>query len=72
MKETIAPRISELKDEFEAGQKLLVELESRQNGLREQLLRISGAIQVLEEMMAETENDAKSNIKEFKVASGED
>ena len=71
MKETIAPRISELKGEFEAGQKLLVELESRQKGLREQLLRISGAIQVLEEMMAETGTDPGSNIKELKAAGGQ-
>jgi hypothetical protein len=38
-----------LKAEFESGQKMLAELETRQANIRNTLLRISGAIQVLEE-----------------------
>ena len=49
MKEKLEQRLRTLKAEFETGQKSLAELESRQAGLRETLLRISGAIQVLEE-----------------------
>lgn len=49
MKEQLEQRLNTLKAEFETGQKSLAELESRQASLRETLLRISGAIQVLEE-----------------------
>ncbi len=49
MKEQLEQRLETLKAEFETGQKSLSELESRQASLRETLLRISGAIQVLEE-----------------------
>jgi prefoldin subunit 5 len=50
MKEKIAVRLAELRAEFEAGQRMLAELEEKRERLRESLLRISGAIQVLEEM----------------------
>ena len=49
MKEQLEQRLKTLRAEFETGQKSLAELESRQASLRETLLRISGAIQVLEE-----------------------
>lgn len=49
MKERLEKRLDELKAEFEQGQKMLVDLESRQESLKHSLLRISGAIQVLEE-----------------------
>ena len=38
-----------LKAEFESGEKMLAELETRQAKIRNTLLRISGVIQVLEE-----------------------
>jgi predicted nuclease with TOPRIM domain len=53
MKEAIEQRLSELKKEFESGQKMMAELESKKAALREQLLRISGAIRVLEELSGE-------------------
>ena len=49
MKEQLEKRLTELKSEFEAGQKMMTELESKQSNLRDTLLRISGAIQILEE-----------------------
>jgi predicted nuclease with TOPRIM domain len=49
MREQLEKRLNELKAEFEKGQKTLTELEAQQANLRETLLRISGAIQVLEE-----------------------
>jgi predicted nucleic acid-binding Zn-ribbon protein len=52
MEEQFKRRLVELKAEFERGQKTLVELESRANELRNTLLRISGAIQVIEEELA--------------------
>lgn len=50
MKEQIETRLKELKAEFEAGQKMLVNLENQKADLQQTLLRISGAIQVLEEL----------------------
>lgn len=47
----IEGRLSELKREFESGQKLLRELEAKQVEVRDTLLRIGGAIQVLEELL---------------------
>ena len=49
MKEQLEKRLAELKSEFEAGQKMMTELESKQSNLRDTLLRISGAIQILAE-----------------------
>ncbi|MFB2919613.1 hypothetical protein ACE1CB_14300 [Aerosakkonema sp. BLCC-F2] len=52
MKEKLSQRLRSLKTEFEMGQKLLAEYEEKQCNLRETLPRISGAIQVLEELLA--------------------
>ena len=49
MKERLTIRLQELRKEFESGQKMLTELETKQANMRSTLLRISGAIQVLEE-----------------------
>lgn len=43
-------RLAQLAREYEAGVQQLVELRRREVALRETLLRISGAIQVLEEL----------------------
>ena len=51
MKEIIQKRLGELKKEFELGQQRMQELERQQLKLQETLLRISGAIQVLEETL---------------------
>lgn len=55
MREQAERRVSELKAELQKGQQVLAELEARQADLRQTLLRISGAIQVLEELLAGTE-----------------
>jgi predicted nuclease with TOPRIM domain len=55
MKEQLQQRLNELKAEYESGQKMLAELETKQANLRNTLLRISGAIQVLEEELAKVE-----------------
>jgi len=52
MQEQLRLRLDELKKEFETGQSRFQELERQQTHLRETLLRISGAIQILEEMLA--------------------
>ncbi|HEY8375468.1 MAG TPA: hypothetical protein VIK91_03220 [Nannocystis sp.] len=48
----IESRLAELRREFEAGQKLLRELEGKQMEVRDTMLRIGGAMQVLEELLA--------------------
>ena len=49
MQQQLQHRLQELKSEFELGQKALAESEAKSKDLRDTLLRISGAIQVLEE-----------------------
>ncbi len=51
MKDKLEQPLGELKAEFASGQKMLAELETRQAELRQTLLRISGAIQVLEGLL---------------------
>lgn len=53
MGEQIQTRLNELKRQFEAGQIELQQLQSRENHVRETMLRISGAMQVLEELAAQ-------------------
>lgn len=55
MKEQALQRLNQLKSEFETGQKMLAELEAKQANLRDTLLRISGAIQVLEEVLKQAQ-----------------
>jgi prefoldin subunit 5 len=52
MREQMEQRLEELKGEYEAGQKMLADLEQKKMALEQTMLRISGAIQVLEEMLA--------------------
>jgi hypothetical protein len=58
MREQLVQRLGELKAEYQAGQKMLAELEAKQVNLQQTLLRISGAIQVLEELISATPNPA--------------
>jgi hypothetical protein len=58
MKEQIELRINELKVELEAGQKVMEELENQRSNITYTLLRINGAIQVLEEMVHKEEASA--------------
>ena len=50
MNETIEARLAELRGERDRGEEMLAELQARQAALRDTLLRIQGAIQVLEEL----------------------
>lgn len=61
MQEQIEQRLKSLKTEFESGQKMLTDLEAQQANLKTTLLRISGAIQVLEELLAQPETPVANN-----------
>jgi predicted nuclease with TOPRIM domain len=53
MKEQLEQRLKELRAEYETGHARLRELETESAYVRETLLRITGAIQVLQEMLGE-------------------
>jgi len=53
MREQIESRLQSLLAEFKAGQEMLAELDAKQAHLRSSLLRISGAMQVLEELLSQ-------------------
>lgn len=55
MKQLIESRISGLQQELESGRATLAELDGRSAEVRSQMLRINGAIQVLEEVLAESD-----------------
>ena len=52
MQQQFEKRLAELRKEFETGQNKLQELVRQEQLVRETLLRISGAIQVIEEELA--------------------
>ena len=51
MKERLEERLAELRKEFASGQKMLADLDNQRANLQQTVLRISGAIQVLEELL---------------------
>jgi hypothetical protein len=51
MKDQTEQRLQELRNEFKIGEAQLEQLDRRRAQLRDTLLRISGAIQVLEELL---------------------
>lgn len=55
MKQLIENRIDELQQELESGRTALAELEARTTEVRSQMLRINGAMQVLEELLSDSE-----------------
>ena len=52
MREQLEQRLKTLKAELASGETMLAELDTRRTNLRDTLVRISGAIQVLEEELA--------------------
>ena len=53
MQEQVQQRLEQLRSEFEAGQRMLAEMDARRAELQQTLLRIGGAVQVLEELLGE-------------------
>jgi hypothetical protein len=54
MKRQLELRLTELSEEFDKGQRKLKEMEAECSALRDTLLRISGALQVLQEELEKT------------------
>jgi len=60
MKQQLEQGLKELKAEYAAGQKSLAELEDKKAALKTALLRLNGAIKVLEqELLKESSNEEK-------------
>lgn len=57
MSDPIADRLRTLEAEYDAGKKMLAELDARRAALTTTLLRIEGAIQVLKELGGGAERD---------------
>lgn len=57
MREQLEQRLRELRLELENGQRMLADLEKQRVNLEKTLLRISGAIQVLEEELGKAEKE---------------
>ena len=64
MRDQLEHRLKTLKTELEAGEKMLADLDARRANLRETLLRISGAIQVLEELLAAEQSPERGDAVE--------
>lgn len=51
IREEAEMKLAELRNEFRAGEAMISDLDQRRAGLQETMLRISGAIQALEELL---------------------
>ena len=58
MKHKLETRLQNLREEYRKGQERLGILETEVTVIQEAMLRISGAVQVLEELLAEAERAA--------------
>jgi len=68
MKDQLERRLEVLKREFEAGQEKLRAVARQESALRETMLRISGAMQVLEELLAADATPQASNVESLAAA----
>lgn len=58
MQEQLQKRVVELEAEYKAGQEMLADIEAKRADLQQTLLRISGAIQVLKEILGADRDSA--------------
>ena len=59
----IEDRLRELRAEFERGSQQMEQLDRQRAALKETLLRISGAIQVLEELTSESQTQQPAQVR---------
>lgn len=69
-RQQLQERLENLQKEFEIGQGRLRELEKEESYVRETLLRISGAMQVLKELLQDGSAKADGQSKEVDVREG--
>jgi uncharacterized coiled-coil protein SlyX len=60
MRAQLEQRVTELESEYQAGQTMLADLDAQRADLQQTLLRISGAIQVLKELLDTTPTNGAS------------
>jgi len=72
MREQLEARLTELEHEYQIGEQQLRDVDLQQARLRETLLRISGAIQVLHELLESPggASDSEPRERETETASG--
>ena len=72
MREQLEARLTELEQEFQIGEQQLRDVDLQQARLRETLLRISGAIQVLHELLDSPDgvSGSEPRERETETASG--
>jgi predicted nuclease with TOPRIM domain len=71
MRIELEERLRELRSEFESGQKMLAKLEVEKENLTQTILRISGAIQVLEELLEAADSTAPADSQSVAVLATE-
>jgi hypothetical protein len=67
VREQLEERLVALRKEYEAGRQMLADLEARQLELQQTLLRIGGAVQVLEELLGDGDPAAPPTATEGRV-----
>lgn len=70
MREQLQARLEALRHEFETGHVELEKLERQRTHIRETLLRISGAIQVLDELLAADHTPTQNGVDLAAASSG--
>jgi prefoldin subunit 5 len=68
MKEQLQQRIEQLTEEYRSGEKMLADLDQRRAELQATMLRISGALQVLQELVGPTVADEAEPASEATAA----
>ena len=71
METKLKSRLQILLDEYQKGQQQLKKLEQETDELKTTLLRISGAIQVLQELLENDENSSKNSKSSVNVGNPE-
>jgi hypothetical protein len=58
----VAERLKTLEEEYRKGQQMLAQLDLRRVEIRDTMLRIAGAIQILKELSADREEAAEETL----------
>jgi len=72
MRQKILFTLSKLREEYRKGENELATLASKQNHLEDMMLRISGAIQVLEELLEQENGESEESFHNLASESHEE